>query len=488
MTEMLSGWTFAAKDKFLKEFSSALAKDINDKVKICSGKRDKTPEKANELGDELYKSVSEDLLQLEKMLGESNMTYGDTADAVAGEILQCSIDFYNKNDDSGSLEFGKLFGQLKIIIDKTYQKTIDGAKNMLAEANPILRKMKTDISSGKKSNSPVKKRDTALKLLEKARSIAVGHAIRERCEENRKIMSENEEPDLNTLYQNLSTRIADNAMALILEEIKNSSGMTQQRREKVKQILDEILLMDLTPEYRKTIEDIKGQMTGGDGNSQVKRAIDELLKLRNESKTITPAEAEPYLLVIKNVLGNSDDNYVQISSAIANKILGDHITAVNEELKYISVNAYDKISALKTLKYKIDSAMSDMNRLESWDLTSDFRSRLKTNKSTFSDLSYQLRNIDNSSSNYGGGYTPVRKNKSGCYIATMAYGDYNHPQVLELRRFRDDVLAQSIAGRLFIQTYYCVSPKLVELLKGHEAINSFIRNILNQFIKIIKIK
>lgn len=74
----------------------------------------------------------------------------------------------------------------------------------------------------------------------------------------------------------------------------------------------------------------------------------------------------------------------------------------------------------------------------------------------------------------------------GCYIATMAYGSYEHPQVLELRKFRDEILAKSISGRIFIGFYYLISPKLVELLKNQNNVNALIRKALNQFIKIIK--
>jgi hypothetical protein len=52
----------------------------------------------------------------------------------------------------------------------------------------------------------------------------------------------------------------------------------------------------------------------------------------------------------------------------------------------------------------------------------------------------------------------------GCYIATMAYGDYEHPQVLELRKFRNEILERSLIGRVFIRCYYSISPRLVEYL------------------------
>jgi hypothetical protein len=51
----------------------------------------------------------------------------------------------------------------------------------------------------------------------------------------------------------------------------------------------------------------------------------------------------------------------------------------------------------------------------------------------------------------------------GCYIATCVYGSYDCPQVWTLRRFRDDTLASTWYGRLFISTYYAISPTLVKM-------------------------
>lgn len=56
--------------------------------------------------------------------------------------------------------------------------------------------------------------------------------------------------------------------------------------------------------------------------------------------------------------------------------------------------------------------------------------------------------------------------KGGCYVATAVYGSYDCPQVWTLRRFRDYTLASTWYGRLFIRTYYAVSPTLVRWF-GH---------------------
>lgn len=77
--------------------------------------------------------------------------------------------------------------------------------------------------------------------------------------------------------------------------------------------------------------------------------------------------------------------------------------------------------------------------------------------------------------------------KSGCYIATACYGNEFAPEVLHLKLFRDNKLAKSFFGRLFIKTYYFLSPPIAEKLKDKEKLNTFIRNqILNKIVKRIK--
>ncbi len=74
------------------------------------------------------------------------------------------------------------------------------------------------------------------------------------------------------------------------------------------------------------------------------------------------------------------------------------------------------------------------------------------------------------------------EDKGGCYIATMAYGDYEHPKVIVLRQFRDSYLSKYKWGQKFIKFYYTHSPRWVELLKNHKHINFLIRIMLDSFV------
>lgn len=78
--------------------------------------------------------------------------------------------------------------------------------------------------------------------------------------------------------------------------------------------------------------------------------------------------------------------------------------------------------------------------------------------------------------------------KEGCYIATAVYGSYDAPQVMTLRRYRDETLRNTAFGRWFIRTYYRLSPPVAEKLKNAKHINRFVRSILDKWVEKINRK
>jgi hypothetical protein len=69
-----------------------------------------------------------------------------------------------------------------------------------------------------------------------------------------------------------------------------------------------------------------------------------------------------------------------------------------------------------------------------------------------------------------------------CYIATAVYRSYDAPEVLCLRRFRDEILSTYILGRLFIKLYYLFSPPIAERLKKAWRVNTLVRRALDIFV------
>ena len=106
--------------------------------------------------------------------------------------------------------------------------------------------------------------------------------------------------------------------------------------------------------------------------------------------------------------------------------------------------------------------------------------------------SYQLSLTGNGTS-AGGGGTPgtgtsldASGSNSGCFIATAAYGSYLDPQVMVLRKFRDEVLLTNTAGSAIVRFYYRTSPPIADFISKHESLRAMTRVLLTPIIFAVK--
>ena len=72
--------------------------------------------------------------------------------------------------------------------------------------------------------------------------------------------------------------------------------------------------------------------------------------------------------------------------------------------------------------------------------------------------------------------------KAGCFIATAIYGSYDCPQVWTLRRFRDNILAETWLGRKFINIYYSISPVIVKWFGHSDWFNNMWKSKLDKMV------
>ena len=78
------------------------------------------------------------------------------------------------------------------------------------------------------------------------------------------------------------------------------------------------------------------------------------------------------------------------------------------------------------------------------------------------------------------------KSGASCFVATVAYGDQDHPDVAFLRKFRDEVLVNSYSGRCFIDWYWKVGPKIANFIKNSRLMIFCSRYLISRLVAIIR--
>ena len=74
----------------------------------------------------------------------------------------------------------------------------------------------------------------------------------------------------------------------------------------------------------------------------------------------------------------------------------------------------------------------------------------------------------------------------GCFIATASFGTPVAYEINELRYWRDTKLSVSRFGRLFINTYYTLSPPIAKLIAKNAFMKKVIRSLLRPLISYVK--
>jgi hypothetical protein len=80
----------------------------------------------------------------------------------------------------------------------------------------------------------------------------------------------------------------------------------------------------------------------------------------------------------------------------------------------------------------------------------------------------------------------AKPSPSGCFIATAAYGTPFAEEIDVLRNWRDEFLEASYPGRLFIRTYYSLSPPVADNISESDGKRKIVRTALGPIVKILR--
>lgn len=86
------------------------------------------------------------------------------------------------------------------------------------------------------------------------------------------------------------------------------------------------------------------------------------------------------------------------------------------------------------------------------------------------------------------GHYRERKDKSGCFIATAAFGSPMSQELDILRKWRDEQLLNTHVGWIFVRIYYSISPPIAKYIEKSDNRRTITRFFLNPLITIIKRK
>lgn len=75
-----------------------------------------------------------------------------------------------------------------------------------------------------------------------------------------------------------------------------------------------------------------------------------------------------------------------------------------------------------------------------------------------------------------------------CFIATATFNDFNAPEVITLRQFRDNVLNHSLLGRTFIRLYYFVAPSIATVVSSSNVLKAASRFFLGRLVLFLQRK
>jgi hypothetical protein len=83
-------------------------------------------------------------------------------------------------------------------------------------------------------------------------------------------------------------------------------------------------------------------------------------------------------------------------------------------------------------------------------------------------------------------HVPAPPAKSGCFIATAAYGTPSACELNVLRAFRDRRMLKSKAGKVMVLSYYRISPPIASVIADRQSLKKIVRTFIDRIVKLLR--
>lgn len=173
---------------------------------------------------------------------------------------------------------------------------------------------------------------------------------------------------------------------------------------------------------------------------------------------------------IKNKVGSSNENYIEVAEAIALAASGCIKFPVSFMMMLPHASDFHQTPGLKgEVKSKLGEAARLMAQISSMPMKYEARQMINR-------VTQMITQTE----------TKITGGSGGCFIATFAYESYDAKEVLFLRYYRDNVLGKSKIGMFFIKVYYLLSPSFVKVFVHFPAMRKVIKMTIDKIINKIK--
>jgi hypothetical protein len=81
---------------------------------------------------------------------------------------------------------------------------------------------------------------------------------------------------------------------------------------------------------------------------------------------------------------------------------------------------------------------------------------------------------------------PPQEQKTGCFIATAAYGSPLASELDVLRSFRDKRMLRNMIGKAMVVAYYTISPPIASVIAGRQTLKRIVRSWIDPIVDFLE--